>query len=114
MFPSVITQRDQDYHLIDTSLSQSQLKQLLTSNPYDIFAVVNEGHDQSEEDMFTTFLVLHSAEFDNRVILYDISRQAHTTITTEISFLSKGYIEFIDVGMVDRYPVKLYKRIDAE
>jgi hypothetical protein len=113
MFPSVITQRNQDYHQLDTSLSQLQIKQLLISNPYDIFAVVNESHDQLEENMFTTFLVLHSAEFDNRVILYDISRQTHTTITTEISILSKGYIEYIDVGMVDRFPVKLYKRVNA-
>ena len=64
----------------------------------------------NDDQMLTTFLVLHTNDFEENVILYDVSRQVHTTITTELFFLLKGYIEFIDVGTVDRYPIKLYKR----
>lgn len=58
--------------------------------------------------MLTTFLLLHAKEFENNVLLYDVSRQHPSTVKTELFFLAKGYIEFIDVGIVDRYPVRLY------
>lgn len=109
MFPAKISIRNKTYQIIDNPLTKNELKTLFKNNPYEMYAVVNEGLEK-EEPMLTTFLVLHSIDFENNVILYDISRQINTTITTELSFLEKGYIEFIDVGMVDRYPIKFYKK----
>jgi hypothetical protein len=109
MFPAKISIRNKTYQIMDNHLTKSELEALFKNNPYEVYAVVNEGLEK-EEPMLTTFLVLHSVDFENNVILYDISRQIHTTITTDLSFLEKGYIEFIDVGMVDRYPIKIYKQ----
>jgi len=111
MFPATITKRNTSYQLIEPTLTETEIRDLLLQKRYEIFAVVNESLEKTET-MFTTFLVLHAAEFENNVILYDVSRQLHTTITTELFFLSKGYIEFIDVGIVDRYPVRMYKKVD--
>ncbi|MBD8069749.1 hypothetical protein [Bacillus sp. PS06] len=109
MFPADITIRKKTYEIIDNHLTKNELKALFKNNPYGVYAIVNESMEK-EEPMLTTFLVLHSADFEDNVILYDISRQLHTTITTELGFLAMGYVEFIDVGMVDRYPIKFYKR----
>jgi hypothetical protein len=109
MFPAKISIRNKTYQIIDNYLTKNELKALFKNNPYEVYAVVNESLEK-EDPMLTTFLVLHSVDFENNVILYDISRQLHTTITTELGFLAKGYVEFIDVGMVDRYPIKFYKR----
>lgn len=81
---------------------------MLLRNPYDVFAIMNENLEKGEEPLLTTFLVLYHAEFENNVMLYDISRQKHTTITTELYFLKQGYYEVINVGRVDRYPMKVY------
>ena len=97
--------------MIDNDLTKNELKTLFKNNPYEIYAIVNESLEK-EEPMLTTFLVLYSNDFEENVILYDISTQIHSTITTELSFLGKGYLEFIDVGIVDRYPIKFYKRVE--
>jgi hypothetical protein len=111
MFPSIITNHNKNYYpLSDIPLSESKLKDLFLKYPYAIYAVVNEVIDEKIEPMLTTFLLLHTIEFENKVILYDISRQRHSTVTTELCFLVKGYIEVIDVGIVDRYPVQIYIR----
>ncbi|MBT2736192.1 hypothetical protein [Bacillus sp. ISL-7] len=112
MFPSKLSNNNREYYLVRKSLSEYELKELLLLNPYDVYAVVNESLDDKGVTMFTTFLVLHAIDFENRVILYDVSRQQHSTITTELCFLAKGYIEFIDVGQVDRYPIRFYIRED--
>jgi hypothetical protein len=109
MFPAEITIRKKTFQIIDNHLTKNELKALFINNPYGVYAIVNESMEK-EEPMLTTFLVLYSVDFEENVILYDISRQIHTTITTELFFLEKGYIEFIDVGMVDRYPIKFYKK----
>ena len=109
MFPMEITIRNKNYQIIDNDLTKNELKTLFKNNPYEIYAIVNESLEK-EEPMLTTFLVLHSDDFEENVILYDISTQIHSTITTELFFLAKGYLEFIDVGIVDRYPIKFYKR----
>jgi len=109
MFPAEITIRNRNYQMIDNYLTKNKLKSLFKNNPYEVYAIVNESLDK-EEPILTTFQVLHSDDFGDNVILYDVSRQIHTTITTELFFLAKGYIEFIDVGMVDRYPIKFYKK----
>lgn len=109
MFPAEIRIRNKTYQIINNHLTENELKALFKNNPYGVYAIVNESLEK-EEPMLTTFLVLHSVHFEDNVILYDISRQIHTTITTELFFLAKGYIEFIDVGMVDRYPIKFYKK----
>ncbi|CAM5734266.1 hypothetical protein SAFG77S_11601 [Streptomyces afghaniensis] len=109
MFPAEITIRNKNYQMIDYYLTENELKALLKYNPYEVYAIVNESLEK-EEPLLTTFLVLYSDDFEDNIILYDVSRQIHTTITTEVFFLAKGYIEFIDVGMVDRYPIKFYKK----
>jgi hypothetical protein len=109
MFPKTLTIRKEAYEIIDEHLTEKQLKEFLNDNPYEVYAVVNEDLD-NDGQMLTTFLVLHTVDFEDNVILYDITRQVHTTVTTELYFLAKGYIEFIDVARVDRYPIKLYKR----
>ncbi|WP_423409024.1 hypothetical protein AABM38_02740 [Heyndrickxia sp. MSNUG] len=111
MFPETITIRKETYEIIDEHLTEKQLKAFLRDNPYGVYALVNEDLD-NDDQMMTTFLVLHNGDFEDNVILYDVSRQVHTTVTTELYFLAKGYVEFIDVGKVDRYPIKLYKRKD--
>ena len=112
MFPKTLTIRKETYEIIDEHLTENQLKEFLNDNPYEVYAVINEDLD-NDEQMLTTFLVLHTVDFEDNVILYDVSRQVHTTVTTELYFLAKGYIEFVDVGIVDRYPIKLYKRKDT-
>lgn len=111
MFPTTLTVRSKSYQVIDEQLTEQQLKKFLQNNPYEVYAVVNEDLD-NDDQVLTTFLVIHTVDFEDNVILYDVSRQAHTTVTTELNFLVKGYIEFIDVGIVDRYSIKLYKRKD--
>lgn len=64
--------------------------------------------------MLTTFLSLYSVDFEDTVILYDISKQHHTTVSTELCFLTKGYVEIIDVGIVDRYPLRFYIKDEIE
>ncbi|WP_456276769.1 hypothetical protein [Bacillus sp. AK128] len=109
MFPADIRIRKKTYQIIDSHLTKSELNGLFKNNPYGVYAIINESLER-EDPMLTTFLVLHSDDFEDNVILYDISRQQHSTITTELGFLAKGYVEFIDVGVVDRYPIKFYKR----
>jgi predicted hydrolase (HD superfamily) len=111
MFPKTLIIRKETYEIIDEHLTEKQLKEFMRANPYGVYALVNEGLN-NDDQMLTTFLVLHTVDFEDNVILYDVSRQVHTTVTTELFFLVKGYIEFIDVGMVDRYPIKLYRRKD--
>jgi hypothetical protein len=107
MFPTKIKRRNKTYYIINNFLTESELKELFQKNPYDVYAIVNESLEK-DEPMLTTFLVLYSIEFEDNVILYDISRQHHTTVTTELSTIAKGYVEFIDVGIVDRYSIKFY------
>ncbi len=111
MFPTEIKIRNKTYKIIDNPLSKNELTALFKNDPYEVYAIVNESLE-NEEPMLTTFLILYSVDFENNVILYDISRQINTTITTDLFFLEKGYIEFIDVGMVDRYPIKFYKKVE--
>ncbi|MFI8684681.1 hypothetical protein [Rossellomorea sp. NPDC077527] len=106
-FPERIKQRKMNYLRIDKKLNKRELTQLFGENPYEVFAVVDESIEENEE-IISTFLVLHSNDFQENVILYDVSNQPHTTVTTDIQFLVKGYIEFIDVGIVDKFPVKIY------
>lgn len=113
MFPVELTIKDQIYHIINNQLNENELKAFFKNNPYDVYAIINEGLE-NEDPMLTTFLVLYSDEFENNVILYDISRQLHTTITTELFFLEKGYIEIIGVGIVDRYSIKFYKKVEID
>jgi hypothetical protein len=110
MFPEILTQRNTTYQLIQPTLTEMDIKELFLQQPYEVFAVVNESLE-NEETMFTTFIVLYAVEFENNVILYDVSRQQHSTITSEIYFLAQGYIEIIDVAIVERYPVRLYKKV---
>ena len=107
MFPKKINRKNKDYTICNNLNTKSGLEQLLLQNPYDIYAIVNESLDDTDP-MMTTFLVLYSDEFKDNVILYDISRQNHTTFTTHISTCTKGYIEVIDVCRIDRYPIKFY------
>lgn len=113
MFPKSVTIRCKSYHMINNQLTQNELKALFLSSPYNVYAIVNESLEK-ETTMFTTFLVLYSVDFEDNVILYDVSRQIHTTVTTDLNILTKGYIEFIDVGVVDRYSIKFYMRDELE
>ncbi|WP_426860862.1 hypothetical protein [Cytobacillus gottheilii] len=79
----------------------------MVRNLNQIYAIVNESLEKGEYKL-TTFLVLYATDFEENVILYDVSRQIHTTVKTDIEVLVKGYIEMINVGMVDRYPFKFY------
>ncbi|MFI8577556.1 hypothetical protein ACIGEL_17735 [Rossellomorea aquimaris] len=106
-FPARIKQGKMNYLRIDKKLNKPELKQLFVRNPYEVYAVVDESIEENEE-ILSTFQVLHSNEFQENVILYDVSNQPHSTVTTNIQFLVKGYIELIDVGIVDRFPVKFY------
>ncbi|MEH6945379.1 hypothetical protein [Bacillus sp. JJ722] len=110
MFPTTLTHHHKMYQLIQEPLTETYLKDLLLKHPYDIYAIVNENLEEQNEPMLTTFLVLHAVDFEDTVILFDVSRQHQSTVTTELCFLAKGYIESIDVGIVDRYPIKFYKR----
>ncbi|MEW5571618.1 hypothetical protein [Rossellomorea marisflavi] len=107
MFPGKISRKNNDYKIRNNLDKELDLKQLLLRNPYDIYAIVNESLDDTEP-MMTTFLVVYSDEFEDNVILYDISRQNYTTFTTDISTCTKGYIEVIDVCRIARYPIKFY------
>ncbi|WP_043931155.1 hypothetical protein [Bacillus sp. EB01] len=109
MFPTEIIIKNNSCQIINNHLTHYELKTLFINNPYEVYAMVNESLEE-EEPMLTTFLILYSVDFEDNVILYDISRQMHTTLTTKLSILEKGYLEFIDVGMVDRHPIKFYKR----
>lgn len=113
MFPAKILRNNMQYNLVKKIFSESDLKELFIKYPYGVYAIVDEKLEESEP-MLTTFLVLHSREFEERVILYDVSRQPHTTVTTELHFLAKGYIEFIDVGQVDRYPIRFYVKEEKQ
>jgi hypothetical protein len=110
MFPEKLSRNNKEYYLVKNTLSEKSLNNLFLQRPYDVYAIVNENLDEHSEPMFTTFLVIHANEFEDRVILYDISRQIHSTITTELYFLAEGYIEYIDVAQVDRYPIRFYVR----
>ena len=107
MFPKKINRKNQEYKILDIKNDESCLGRLLRQNPYDIYANVNESLDDTTP-MMTTFLVLYSDDFENNIILYDVSRQKHTTFTTNLSTCTKGYIEIIDVCRIDRYPIKFY------
>jgi hypothetical protein len=109
MFPTKLNHKNKLYYPIQNSLSENELRQLLYKNPYDIFAVVDENVDNQQEPILTTFLVLFSHDFDNTVLLFDVSRQLYSTFTTDIKELASGIIELIDVGRIDRHPIRLYK-----
>ena len=114
MFPMILKQNGQKYDPYKMAFTESSLKEFLLQNPYDIYAVVNENLDNQSEPILTTFLVLYAKDFEHKVILYDVSRERHTTITTDIFSLAKGYVEIIDVGHVDRYPLQFYTRVVEE
>ncbi|VEF49137.1 Uncharacterised protein [Bacillus freudenreichii] len=109
MFPKIINQQGTTFNMLECQLVGKELRELFKKHPYEIYAIVDESID-NDNPMLTTFLVLHSADFQDNVLLYDISREHHTTFTTKLFYLAKGYIEVIDVGIVDRFPVKLYKK----
>ncbi|MBM7650473.1 hypothetical protein JOC78_003465 [Bacillus ectoiniformans] len=110
MFANVIEKNNETYRVVSEVLSETALGDLLLQNPYNAYVVMNESLEEGEDPLLTTFLVLYHSKFENNVILYDISRQKHTTITTELYFLKQGYHEQINVGRVDRYPIQLYIR----
>ncbi|MCL7747312.1 MULTISPECIES: hypothetical protein [Bacillaceae] len=109
MYPKQFTHNNKNYYLMEQPNSVEELKDLLLTNPYEIYAILNESTDQSEEPMLTTFLALYNLDFKDKIIFFDVSRQPQSTLTTELWSLPKGFIEKIDVGRVDRYPIKFYK-----
>lgn len=108
MFPAKITMNNKEYLIVKEELDENELKEFLIRHPYDIYAMVNESVDRKSELMLTTFLVLYTIDFENKVILYDVSRERHSTVTTEIGLLTQGFVETIEVGLIERFPVVLY------
>lgn len=108
MFEDSIVKNGRFYNRIKQNLTTLELQKLLMQNPYNTYCIANEAIEVNSEPQFTTFLVLYSLDFDEDVILLDISRQKKSTITTDLDSLTKGYIEFIDLNIVDRYPLALY------
>lgn len=110
MFPSKITMNNEEYLIVQDKLDEIELKELLLQRPYEVYAMVNESIEEQSELMLTTFLVLHTNDFGKKVILYDVSRERHSTVTTKIGLISKGYVEMIEVGIIDRFPIVFYAK----
>jgi hypothetical protein len=53
MFPDKLTHNNKNYHLIEQPNSVEELKRLLLKNPYEIYVIVNENTDESEDPMLT-------------------------------------------------------------
>ena len=105
---------NKEYFKLTRVLTEVALKNFLLQRSYDVYAIVNEKIEEQSDPLFTTFLVLHTIDFEEGVILYDVSRDRHSTFTTEIEFLVKGYVETIDVGRIDRFPIVLYVRKEGQ
>lgn len=105
----MITQNEKVYTPISSSISKSKLKELLLNNPYSIYAVVDESFEGDVDRSLTTFLVLFASEFEDNIMLYDISSQIHSTLKIDIDFVLDKKIESIDIGLVEYYPIQLYQ-----
>lgn len=96
------------FNHVKSGLSNSALKKLLKANAYGVYAAVDEEYEKDGQPDFTIFLVLYSEEFEETVILFDVSRDKKSTVTTDIEALTNGFIEYINIGVVNRYPLTLY------
>ncbi len=103
MFPLKIMKNSNEYYQTSIPKSKEDLKDYLIRNPNEVYVVANE---KLEED--TEFLVIYIRDFNDSVTLYDVSREIHSKLTIDLDFLVKGYIEHIEVGRVDRFPIALY------
>ena len=102
-------QNEKVYRQISSSISRGRLKELLLMNPYSIYAVVDEKLEGEVNECFTTFLVLFAREFENNIVLYDLTSQIHSTLKIDIDFVLDKKIEIIDIGLVEYYPIQLYQ-----
>ncbi|WP_442636913.1 hypothetical protein [Rossellomorea marisflavi] len=109
MFPEMINSHGYIYYPVSrVPDSVEAMKKLLKRYPYGLLVLLQKIEEQP--DTLTKFSLLYSEEFEENVVLYDISNQVHTTITIEISTLIEGYLEEISIGRVDRYPLRLYRK----
>jgi hypothetical protein len=107
-FPDQFSRNGQTYRKISFD-NVEQLRNILLSNPYKIYCLVDEKVPDADP---TLFLVLYAEEFDNTVILFDISLDLKSTVTTELDIVVNGYNEVIDVGYIERYPLCFYIKGD--
>lgn len=108
MFPLKIMKNSNEYYQTSMPKSKEDLKDYLIRNPNEVYVVANEKLEEDTESLFTEFLVIYTRDFNDSVTLYDVSREIHSKLTINLDFLVKGYIEHIEVGRVDRFPIALY------
>lgn len=108
MFPTKVMKNNNEYFQTSIPKSIEDLKEYLLENPNDIYVVVNEKLEEDKEPLFTEFLVIYIRDFNDSVTLYDISREVHSKLTIDLDFLVKGYIEHIEIGIIDRFPLAFY------
>lgn len=114
MFPTEIEQDGKSYIQIPTGISKEELRTLLLLNPYSVYALVDENIEGELDRPLTSFLVVFAKEFDENIILYDISSQIHSTLMINIDFVLEKKIEVIDIGLVEFYPIQLYQEKNNE
>ncbi|MBM7706067.1 hypothetical protein JOD03_000969 [Chryseomicrobium aureum] len=92
----------------------NELKTYLLDNPYKIIVAIDEGIQVDEQSELSLFLALYSNEFEEEVLLYDLTNNTKgSLLSTDLESLVNGIFEYIDLGIVDRYPLALYLRSEV-
>jgi hypothetical protein len=107
-FPACFSRNGQTYKKISFDDVEG-LRNILLNNPCKVYCLVDE---KASDTGHTLFLVLYAEEFDNTVILFDISLHLKSTVTTELDIIANGYHEVFDVGYIERYPLCFYIKGD--
>lgn len=110
MFNERIFITGQVFKRVDSNVTVKDVKSLLIKNPYKVIVALDENMILENQLQPSLFIALFTFEFEEDVVLYDISNNKGSIITTDLESLAKRFIEYIDVGIVDRFLLALYLR----
>jgi len=66
--------------------------------------------EKIEKQEPTKFLVVYVSTDTNYVLMVDLSNQVNSTINLDGDAVTNGYYEFINVGVIERFPISFYVR----
>ncbi|PJK16935.1 hypothetical protein CQS04_07210 [Chryseomicrobium excrementi] len=98
---------------VDNMLTVEDVKSLLVGNPYKVIVALDENIIVENQHQLSLFMALFTFEFEEDVVLYEISDNKGSIINTDLEALANRFIEYIDIGIVDRFPLAIYLKEGA-